>query len=89
MAFGGRDAEWLRLTVGTLLAGLITFVVEGIDAQDLSNRLYQEHNVIIRYVDTYINNPRGNRLSAGFYNDEEDIDRLVEAIASIRSNSFT
>jgi L-cysteine/cystine lyase len=67
------------------MAGLVTFVVEGIDAQELTNRLYQEHNVIIRFVDTYINNPRGNRLSAGFYNTEEDIDRLVEAIASIRS----
>jgi L-cysteine/cystine lyase len=71
------------------MAGLVTFVVESIDAQELSNRLYQEHNVIIRYVDTYINNPRGNRLSAGFYNNEEDIDRLVEAIASIRSSSST
>jgi L-cysteine/cystine lyase len=71
------------------MAGLVTFVVEGVDPQELSNRLYQEHNVIIRYVDTYINNPRGNRLSAGFYNSEEDIDRLVEAIASIRSSSST
>jgi L-cysteine/cystine lyase len=67
------------------MAGLITFVVEGIDAQELSNRLYQEHNVIIRFVDTYINNPRGNRLSAGFYNTEDDIDRLVEAIDAIRA----
>jgi L-cysteine/cystine lyase len=71
------------------MAGLVTFVADGIDAQELSNRLSEEHNVIIRYVDTYINNPRGNRLSAGFYNTEEDIDRLVEAIASIRSSSST
>ncbi|MGO8946308.1 MAG: aminotransferase class V-fold PLP-dependent enzyme [Ktedonobacterales bacterium] len=72
------------VTPAERMAGLITFVVKGIDAQDLSNRLHTEHNVIIRYVDTYINNPRGNRLSAGFYNTVEDIDRLVEAIAAIR-----
>jgi L-cysteine/cystine lyase len=69
------------------MAGLITFVVQGIDAQDLSNRLRAEHNVTIRFVDKYINNPRGNRLSAGFYNTVEDIDRLVEAVDAIRKSS--
>ena len=69
------------------MAGLVAFVVQGIDAEELSNRLHKEHNVTIRYVDTYINNPRANRLSAGFYNTPEDIDRLVEAIAVIRGGS--
>ncbi len=69
------------------MAGLITFVVQDIDAQDLSNRLRAEHNVTIRFVDKYINNPRGNRLSAGFFNTVEDIDRLVEAVDAIRKSS--
>jgi L-cysteine/cystine lyase len=69
------------------MAGLVAFVVEGIDAEELSNRLLKEHNVTIRYVDTYINNPRASRLSAGFYNTPEDIDRLVDSIAAIRGGT--
>jgi selenocysteine lyase/cysteine desulfurase len=67
------------------MAGLITFVVEGFDPEELTRRLSEEHNVTIRFVDTYINNPRANRLSAGFYNTPGDIERLAHAITSIRS----
>ena len=75
------------VTPAERMAGLVTFVVEGIDAQDLSNRLRTEHNVTIRFVDTYINNPRANRLCTGFYNTVEDIDRLIGAVTAIRDRS--
>ena len=75
------------VTPAERMAGLVTFVVEGIDAQDLSNRLRTEHNVTIRFVDTYINNPRANRLCTGFYNTVEDIDRLIGAVTAVRDRS--
>src|SRR5690606_27999471 len=39
------------------LAGLIAFTVEGIEPTELNKRLAEEHNVTIRYVQKYINNP--------------------------------
>ena len=80
------EIEGVRLvTPPERMAGLITFVVEGIDPEELAHRLSEEYNVTIRFVDTYINNPRANRLSAGFYNTPGDIDRLADAVTSIRS----
>ena len=68
-------------------AGLVSFVVGGIDPEDLMNRLYTEHNITVRYVTRYINNPRASRLSVGFYNTEDDLDRLGEAIRVIRRSA--
>jgi L-cysteine/cystine lyase len=79
------EIEGVRLvTPPQRMAGLITFVVEGIDPEELTGRLSAEYNVTIRFVDTYINNPRANRVSAGFYNTPGDIDRLADAIISIQ-----
>lgn len=69
------------------MAGLVAFVVEGIDPEDLMNRLYSEHNITVRFVTKYINNPRSNRLSAGFYNSEADLDQLGEAIRRIQQSA--
>lgn len=66
------------------MAGLVAFEVEGFDPEDLTKRLLAEHNITIRYVDKYINNPRAARISTGFYNTREDIDRLVAAIQSLQ-----
>ncbi len=70
-------------------AGLISFVVEGIDPPDLSHRLQAEYNVTIRYVGAYSNVPDVNRLSAGFYNTEGDIERLIEGVTAIRRSAPT
>lgn len=66
------------------LGGLIAFNVEGITPPELTERLAEEHNVTIRYVTRYINNPDAARVSVGFYNDEEDITRLVAALTAIQ-----
>lgn len=66
------------------LAGLIAFNVEGIDAPDLSARLAEEHNVTIRFVTKYINNPDAARVSVGFYNSDEDISRLIDGIKAVQ-----
>lgn len=68
------------------LSGLITFTVEGIEPPDLNQRLAGEHNVTIRHVTRYINNPDAARVSVGFYNNEDDIDRMIEGIKTIQKS---
>lgn len=65
-------------------SGLIAFNVDGIEPPDLNARLAQEHNVIIRHVTRYINNPDAARVSLGFYNTEEDVDRFIAGIKAIQ-----
>ncbi len=68
------------------LAGLVAFTVKGITPTDLKNRLLAEHNVTIRDVVKYINNPDALRLATGFYNTEEDLDRMVAGIKAIQKS---
>lgn len=65
-------------------SGLIAFNVEGIEPPDLSARLSEEHNVIIRYVNRYINNPDAARISLGFYNNEEDVDKFIAGVKAVQ-----
>ena len=65
-------------------AGLLSFTVTGIDPEDLSNRLHADHNITIRFVAQYINNPRAARIAVGFYNTEAEIDQLCEALQTIQ-----
>ncbi len=90
---GHYAAERLRampgITVVTpeeCMAGLITFVMDGITPTDLKLRLRDDHNVTIRDVVKYINNPVASRVSTGFYNNEEDIDRLIAAMEAVRKD---
>jgi L-cysteine/cystine lyase len=66
------------------LAGLIAFNVEGISGSDLAARLAAEHNVTIRFVTKYINNPDAARVSLGFFNTREDVAKLIEGIQSVQ-----
>lgn len=66
------------------VAGLIAFTVDGFEPPDLAERLAEEHNVTIRYVTKYINNPDAARVSVGFYNNEDDIERLINGIQQVR-----
>jgi L-cysteine/cystine lyase len=58
-----------------MMAGLVHFAVAGIEAPELTKQL-GEQGVIIRHLP----DPAVNRVSMGFYNTEEDIERLVEGI---------
>lgn len=60
--------------------GLIHFAVDGIAPADLT-KLLAERDVLIRHTP----DPVLNRVAVGFYNVEEDVDRLVEAIAAIQA----
>ncbi len=66
------------------MAGLIAFAVDGIDPVALMDRLREDHGITIRYVVKYINNPKANRIATGFYNTEEELDRLGAAIREIQ-----
>lgn len=61
------------------MAGLTHFVLAGITPADLSAKL-AEQNILIRYTP----NPSANRVATGFYNTEDEIDRLAEAVDTIR-----
>ncbi|MEO7002083.1 MAG: aminotransferase class V-fold PLP-dependent enzyme [Ktedonobacterales bacterium] len=68
------------------MAGLLSFTVEGIDPEDLATRLRDDHNITIRFVAQYINNPRAARIAVGFYNTEAEIDHLCAAIQTIQQS---
>ena len=61
------------------MAGLVHFSVDGIAPADVTARL-AEGGVMIRHTPF----PQVNRVSTGFYNSEEDIDRLARAITGLR-----
>ena len=61
------------------MAGLVSFNLAGYDAPALTEKM-AERGVIIRYI----GQPLGARVSTGFYNNEEDIDRLAEGIRDLR-----
>jgi L-cysteine/cystine lyase len=68
------------------LAGLIAFNVDGISGSDLAARLASEHNVTIRFVTKYINNPNAARVSLGFFNTKDDVAKLIDGIQSIQKS---
>lgn len=61
------------------MAGLVSFKLEGHEPPALTEKL-AERGIIIRYIGT----PLGARVSTGFYNNEEDIDRLADAVRDVR-----
>jgi L-cysteine/cystine lyase len=66
------------LTPGTP-AGLICFTVDGVDAKDLVIRLAER-----KFVIRSIRDPYCARVSTGYFNTEDEVDRLAEAVADIR-----
>lgn len=61
-------------------SGLVTFGMEGIDPPDAVARLWERHRIVARQV----SNPSGVRLSLDFFNTEEEVERVVEALQRIR-----
>jgi L-cysteine/cystine lyase len=62
-----------------VITGLVHFTVAGVAPADLTAQL-AEQGIIIRHTPE----PQLNRVATGFYNTEEEIDRLAQAIAEIR-----
>ncbi len=62
------------------MAGLVHFRVDGLPPTELTARL---NDAGIRIRDTHY--PEANRVSTGFYNTEDEIDRLAQAIREIQA----
>jgi L-cysteine/cystine lyase len=85
-ALGRRAADRLAsldgvdvLTPPDRMAGLVSFTVRDGDPQALVAALAQR-NVIVRWI----THPYSLRVSTGFYNTEDDIERLVDALEDAR-----
>jgi L-cysteine/cystine lyase len=59
--------------------GLVTFTVDGVDPQTASDAL-AAREVIVRWVPQ----PRALRVSAGFFTDEGDLERLADGVRALR-----
>ncbi|HLI08198.1 MAG TPA: aminotransferase class V-fold PLP-dependent enzyme [Ktedonobacteraceae bacterium] len=57
-------------------SGLVAFLLDGHDDAEVVKQLAQQHNIYIRNL----HSTHALRVSTGFYNTEEDIDRLVQAL---------
>ena len=57
-------------------SGLVSFTLEGQDVANVVEQLREQHNILIRSIPSM----KSLRISTGFYNTEEDIDTLVQAL---------
>jgi L-cysteine/cystine lyase len=67
------------LTPEPRVSGLISFTYEGHKAEDVVNHLRDVHNIYIRNIPSF----NCLRVSTGFYNTEEEIDTLVQALEAM------
>jgi selenocysteine lyase/cysteine desulfurase len=64
------------------MAGLVNFAVSGLTPQTVAEQLHARFNLTIRYVD-YRPCPLGARAACAWWNTEDEVDRLVAAVAAI------
>jgi len=57
-------------------SGLVSFLLEGHDVKEVVKQLCDQHNIYIRDIPS----TKSLRISTGFYNTEEEIDKLIEAL---------
>ena len=61
-------------------SGLITFGLDGYDPPRVMVKL-NEDGIVVRYL----NLPAALRIAVGFYNTEQDIDRLIDALKAVQA----
>jgi L-cysteine/cystine lyase len=59
--------------------GILSFSTAGYDDSEIVQRLRTEHNILIRNIPAN----HALRISTNFYNLEEEIDTLTQALASL------
>ncbi len=67
------------LTPGLGESGLVSFLLDGHDVKEVVKQLHDLHNIYIRDIPS----TRSLRISTGFYNTEEEIDILAQALREI------
>ena len=60
-------------------SGLVSFALEGISPVDAVSRLWERHRIVVRPV-TF---PPGIRVSLHFFNTEEEVEQVVDAVRSL------
>ncbi len=60
-------------------SGLIAFTLDGRDETEVVKQLREQHNILIRNIPSM----KSLRMSTGFYNTEEEIDRIVGALREV------
>ncbi len=63
-------------------SALVNFRIDGISGRDLSKRFWDDWKIVQRAV----REPDGIRLSVAYFTGPEDIERVVEAVRTIRSS---
>ena len=63
-------------------SGLVTFKLEGCDATEVVTYLRDKHNIYMRDIPS----TKSLRISTGFYNTEEEIAKLVQALQEIQQD---
>lgn len=67
------------LTPAPGASGLISFTLEGRDEKEVVQQLSEKYNIFIRSIPSL----KSLRVSTGFYNTEEEIDTLVQALKEV------
>lgn len=62
-----------------LWSGLVVFRLAGADAEEVVDTLWERHRIVIRWVPS----PRALRASVHAFNTEEELQRLVDALAEL------
>ena len=57
-------------------SGLVSFAIDGIEPADAVNRLWEQHHIVARQVGF----PSGIRVALHFFNTEEEVGQVVEAV---------
>ncbi|MBA2286401.1 MAG: aminotransferase class V-fold PLP-dependent enzyme [Ktedonobacteraceae bacterium] len=60
-------------------SGLLAFTLEGHDPEEVVNRVREEHNIYIRSI----HEMHSLRISTGFYNTQEEIETLAQALRKL------
>ena len=64
---------------GASSSGLVSFVVDGVEPKAAVTRMWERHRIVARSVDY----PSGIRVSLHFFNTEEEVGRVVEAVSEL------
>ena len=57
-------------------SGLLSFAIDGIEPEDAVTRLWEQHHIVARHVGF----PSGIRVALHFFNTEEEVGQVVEAV---------
>ncbi len=59
--------------------GLVSLTIDGLAADEAVTRLWQEHRIVCRQVSF----PAGLRISLHFFNTEEEVEQVVDAVKGL------